>query len=99
MAEDRGFVDNELRITCADAVELATDFLDDALSRDDLANFEAHLTLCEGCRVYLDQMRRTITITTESRDRTVELTPANFDQLLDRFAGQPGRGDGHGDGA
>src|SRR5918996_5589496 len=77
MAEDRGFVDNELRITCADAIELVTDFLDDALSRDDLANFEAHLSLCEGCRAYLDQVRRTITITTQSRDQTVELTPAN----------------------
>ena len=62
-----------------------TDFLDDALSRDDLANFEAHLGLCEGCRAYLDQVRRTITITTESRDHTVQLTPANFDDLLDLF--------------
>lgn len=94
MSEDWGFVDNELRITCADAVELVTDFLDDELSRGDLANFEAHLSLCEGCRVYLDQLRRTITITAASRDRTVELTPANFDQLLDRFARPPGRDDG-----
>ena len=85
MAEDWGFIDNELRITCADAIELVTDFLDDALSLDDLADFEAHLNLCEGCRAYLDQMRRTITITTQSRDHTVELTPANFDHLLDLF--------------
>ena len=89
MAEDWGFVDNELRITCADAIELVTDFLDDALSRDDLADFEAHLRLCEGCRAYLVQMRRTITITTESRDHTVEVSPANFDQLLDLFTRQP----------
>jgi predicted anti-sigma-YlaC factor YlaD len=89
MAEDWGFVDNELRITCADAIELVTDFLDDALSRDDLVNFEAHLSLCEGCRAYLDQVRRTITITTESRDHMVELTPANFDLLLDMFTRQP----------
>jgi predicted anti-sigma-YlaC factor YlaD len=97
MVEDRGFVDNELRITCADAIELVTDFLDDALSRDDLANFEAHLTLCEGCRAYLNQVRRTITITTESRDRRVELTPANFDHLLDLFTRQPEEDDSHGD--
>ena len=97
MAEDWGFVANELRITCADAIEVMTDFLDDALSRDDLANFEAHLTLCEGCRVYLDQLRRTITITTESRDRTVELTPPSFDQLLDLFVRPPVRDDGNGD--
>ena len=46
--DDKFFVDNELRITCADAVELVTDFLDEALSADDRANFETHLSLCEG---------------------------------------------------
>jgi predicted anti-sigma-YlaC factor YlaD len=97
MAEDWGFVDNELRITCADAIEMVTDFLDDALSQDDLANFEAHLSLCEGCRAYVDQVRRTITITPESRDHTVKLTPANFDHLLDLFTRQPKDDDGNGD--
>ena len=29
--DDKFFVDNELRITCADAVELMTEFLEDAL--------------------------------------------------------------------
>jgi predicted anti-sigma-YlaC factor YlaD len=96
MAEDWAFIANDLRITCADAIELVTDFLDDALSRDDLANFEAHLSLCEGCRAYLDQVRRTITITTESRDHTVELTPANFDQLVDLFIRQPRDEDANG---
>ncbi len=59
--------------------------------------FKAHLSLCEGCRAYLDQARRTITITTESRDYTVELTPANFDHLLDLFTRQPEDDDGNGD--
>src|SRR5205823_12954349 len=53
----------QLRITCADAIELMTDFLDDALSRRDLKNFQEHLTLCGRCRVYLDQIRRTTTLT------------------------------------
>jgi len=89
MTDDWTFVDNELRISCADAIELVTDFLDDALSRDDLTNFEAHLSLCEGCRVYVDQLRRTITIIAESRDTAVELTPANFDQLVALFNQDP----------
>ena len=89
MTDDWAFVENELRISCADAIELVTDFLDDALSRSDLANFEAHLTLCEGCRVYVDQIRRTIIITAESRDTAVELVPANFHQLAALFAQQP----------
>ena len=53
--------------------------------------------MCEGCRAYLDQVRRTITITSDSRDHTVELTPANFDHLLDLFTRQPRDDDGNGD--
>lgn len=78
---DQGFVGNELRISCADAIELVTDFLDDALSHQDLENFEEHLARCEGCRVFLDQIRRTITLTAESSDMTVRMSPADFDQL------------------
>jgi predicted anti-sigma-YlaC factor YlaD len=93
MPEDRAFIDNELRISCADAIELVTDFLDDALSRQDLVNFKAHLGLCEGCRVYVDQLRRTITITTASLDNAVQLIPANFDELIALFAERPTAGD------
>ena len=89
MTDDWTFVENELRISCADAIELVTDFLDEALSRDDLTNFEAHLSLCEGCRVYVDQLRRTITIIAESRDTAVQLAPANFDQLAALFTRHP----------
>jgi predicted anti-sigma-YlaC factor YlaD len=89
MTDDRTFVQNELRISCADAIELVTDFLDDALSHDDLTNFEAHLSLCEGCRVYVDQLRRTITIVAESRDTAVQLAPANFDELVALFNQPP----------
>ena len=86
MTDDPRFVDDELRITCADAIELMTDFLDDALSRRDLENFQVHLTQCEGCRVYLDQLRRTITLTAETRDSAVQISPSNFDELAAAFA-------------
>lgn len=86
MTDDPTFVANDLRITCADAIELMTDFLDDALDRGDLDAFEVHLTQCEGCRVYLDQLRRTITLTAETRDRAVEISPPNFDELAAAFA-------------
>jgi anti-sigma factor RsiW len=90
---DQGFVGNELRISCADAIELMTHYLDDALSRPDLENFEEHLARCEGCRVFLDQLRRTITLTAESRDVTVQLSSADYDQLsaaIGRQARDPG---------
>ena len=86
MTDNPGFVENPLRITCADAIELVTDFLDDALSRRDLADFETHLTQCEGCRVYVDQIRGTITLASATRDITVQLSPTNFDDLAAEFS-------------
>ena len=82
MTDDLEFINNDLRITCADSVELVTDYLESALSESDLANFETHLSLCEGCQVFLDQIRQTVTLTSHSRDTTVELEPANMDELL-----------------
>jgi len=80
---ERSFVDNELRLTCADAVELVTDFLDDALSVSDLEDFVAHLSLCEGCQAFLDQTRRTIRLVSETSHDTIEVLPANFDRLAE----------------
>jgi anti-sigma factor RsiW len=48
------------RIVCRQAVELVTDYLEDALSARDRARFEAHLAECPHCREYLKQMRATI---------------------------------------
>ena len=82
MTDDDGFVRNELRITCADAVELVTHYLDDALVEADLADFETHLSLCEGCQVFLDQVRQTVTLVGTTADTTIDVLPANFDALV-----------------
>lgn len=47
---------------CRELVELVTDYLEDRLSADDRARFEAHLQACEACRDYLEQFRRTIRV-------------------------------------
>jgi anti-sigma factor RsiW len=47
-------------ISCQEVVEVITDYLEGKLSPGDVAIFEAHLALCDGCRWYLDQMRITI---------------------------------------
>ena len=44
---------------CKEVVELMTDYLDGALSASDAARFEEHLSGCDGCRAYLEQMRKT----------------------------------------
>jgi predicted anti-sigma-YlaC factor YlaD len=47
-------------ITCQELVELVTAYLEDALDAGDRARFEDHLGLCEGCTIYVEQMRTTI---------------------------------------
>lgn len=47
-------------LSCKQLVELVTDYLEQALPDPKRARFEAHLAECEGCRTYLDQMRKTI---------------------------------------
>ena len=86
MTDNPEFVENPLQISCADAIELMTDFLDDALSSKDLADFQTHLTQCEGCRVYLDQLRQTITLTAVTRDDSVQISPPNFEELVAVFS-------------
>ena len=47
-------------ISCQEVVEVVTDYLEGRLSPEDVAIFEAHLAICDGCQWYLDQMRITI---------------------------------------
>jgi len=86
MTDPDDFIDNQLRIRCSDAVELVTDYLDDALNDQDLANFETHLANCEGCTVFVDQIKMTITLTSATTRQQVELMPANFDELTAMLA-------------
>jgi predicted anti-sigma-YlaC factor YlaD len=50
----------EPEITCREFVEIATDYLDDALPPDRLDLVEEHLVLCDWCRDHLDQLTTTI---------------------------------------
>jgi anti-sigma factor RsiW len=69
--------------TCAELVELVTDYLDDALSAGERMRFEEHLTICEGCDNYVDQMRKTITLT--GRLRIDDLSPEVTAELIGAF--------------
>jgi anti-sigma factor RsiW len=46
-------------LECIDLVELVTDYLEGALDQEQREMVEAHLRTCEGCQVYVDQMRET----------------------------------------
>jgi anti-sigma factor RsiW len=44
-------------------VELFTDYFEGCLSRKDRRRFEAHLSGCDHCTEFLQQMRATIAVT------------------------------------
>jgi anti-sigma factor RsiW len=47
-------------LACQELVELITDYLDGALSPGDRTRFEGHISACDDCSTYLEQMRQTI---------------------------------------
>ena len=50
-------------MSCRELVELVTAYLEGALPLEDRRRFELHLTDCDGCTMYVEQMRRTIKLT------------------------------------
>lgn len=50
-------------LTCAEMVELVTDYLEGALSPVERRRFEAHIAACQGCVHYIEQMQQTIRLT------------------------------------
>ena len=70
-------------VVCKQAVELVTDYLEDALSRRDRARFEAHVDQCPHCREYLAQMR--LTIDAMGRIEPESLAPEVRDDLVSLY--------------
>ena len=65
---------------CRDVVELMTDYLEGALAPADLARFEDHIAGCNGCRAYLEQLRKTLQVT--GRIANTEPLPASLEREL-----------------
>ena len=72
-------------VACQELVELLTDYLEGTLTPDEVAAVDRHLALCDGCQVYLDQLRLTIdamgTVPVQS------LSDDAVDDLLTTFRG------------
>jgi anti-sigma factor RsiW len=47
-------------LSCQELVELVTAYLEGALPAEDHTRFEEHIAGCDGCGVYVEQMRTTI---------------------------------------
>lgn len=78
--------DTELpEMPCRELVELVTDYLEDRLSPQDRARFEAHLADCEYCETYLEQVRQTIHVLGRLPEES--LSEEARDALLTAFRG------------
>jgi len=67
-------------IVCREAVEMVTDYLEDALPRSARRRLEAHLAGCPHCTEYLAQMRKTIELT--GSITSADLTPQMQDEFI-----------------
>lgn len=74
-------LDREL--TCAQLVELVTDYLEGELSPVDAERVEEHLVFCDGCTNYLEQMRATVA--TVGRLRAEDLPSELQERLVAAF--------------
>jgi predicted anti-sigma-YlaC factor YlaD len=44
---------------CQEVVELASEYLEGAMTPEQMTRFELHLNLCDGCYAFLEQVRTT----------------------------------------
>lgn len=77
------------QLTCQELVELVTNYLEGVLSAADRGRFEEHLEECEGCSIYLEQMRRTIRVAGSLTEQ--DIPQRALDRLLGAFRHWKGR--------
>ena len=77
-------------LSCQELVELVTDYLEDALSPADRKRFEAHIGGCDGCTMYLRQMREMLEVVGELA--TDSISPQAEADLLAAFRDWKGSG-------
>jgi anti-sigma factor RsiW len=72
-------------IACQELVELVTAYFDGSLSRRDRRRFRAHVSGCDHCTAYVEQMRLVIEATGRLREEDIE--PKAREELLAAFRG------------
>ena len=46
--------------SCREVVELASEYLEGAMTTEQMTRFELHLNLCDGCSGFVEQVRATV---------------------------------------
>jgi len=70
---------------CQELVELVTAYFDGSLSRRDRRRFRAHISGCDHCTAYVEQMRVMIEATGSLREE--DIPTAAREELLAAFRG------------
>jgi anti-sigma factor RsiW len=70
-------------LECIEVVEMVTDYLEGAMPARKRRLLEQHLTGCDGCEAYIEQMRRTIEVS--GRLRAGDIPPELEERLLVAF--------------
>jgi predicted anti-sigma-YlaC factor YlaD len=78
----------DAELSCKELVEIVTDYLEGRLDAVEQARFERHLGDCDGCTIYLDQIRQTIRVTGMLTEE--HLSREACDELLAAFRGWRG---------
>jgi anti-sigma factor RsiW len=73
------------QLSCQELVELVTDYLEGALSEEERLRFDDHIGRCDGCKVYLEQMRQTVSLL--GHLPRAALSPVAEAELLAAFRG------------
>ena len=68
---------------CNELVELVTAYFERALSDTDTRRFDEHLSECDPCRTYLDQLRTTVALV--GRIEPERMSPEMQDALGQAF--------------
>jgi anti-sigma factor RsiW len=66
-------------LSCQELVELVTAYLERALPAEQSSRFEQHIAGCDGCDVYVEQMRTTIRL---AGKLTPEAVPPEAERAL-----------------
>ena len=72
-------------LACQELVELVTAYFEGSLSRRDRRRFRRHISGCDHCSAYVEQMR--LVIEASGRLTEDDLEPAAREELLAAFRG------------
>ena len=75
-------------VACQQLVEMVTDYLEGGLRPAERAAVEEHLTVCDHCSGYVEQVREMLVLTAARRDDDAQLPPDVLDSLTARFRGR-----------